>query len=1034
MVISDNLYENTGYVLRNLNKSATQPLGEWVSGTGYGFYGTTLESPTVLNHYYYQRYTYKFTTTNQSPTWVNYYFYGGMQGGAGKSGGLTANTEYTISGINQPGMGAGNSPYSMTIYNGESNAISGVTSYVKDVMVYDVTDLFNILRIQGVVGDISAMKTWCDNNLMYVRTGIPYDIGELTVALPEEYQKLSYIETTGTQYINTGIVFDANAASIKINFTASCASTSGNQCFAGCGNSVWNGPVMLNFCGGYMEFGCSGYTRAGTYTVNTKNVYYINFDKTNQTGYQNGAQFLAVSKTYAGSTSPLHLFCFGTAGSAQGSTYFSGKLYGMSIYDSTGIRAHYVPCKRISDSVIGLYDTVNNVFKTNNGSGSFGAGSVLTSPKPILKFRHGSILANEVIEPAVMQSCSSNSGLANDPWFDTSIPVSVYNNQSNGTVTHTRVSAISQDSPYGNEHPYVLKIKTEGTASPYAGGFVASHTSAANKVFLEKFIAKVPIGWNVTCHYNSQGTGASVQFITPTVGTGDWEEYAVLYRCGSSGSFSTGGHIALLGNGSGKNLIPWEIDSDYWTISDYQSRTYSYIKNGVARHEGIAGNTSDTGLQLYSKGNITLSANTTYTLSFDVRSNSITSLSPRNSDWGFCLQNGSTRCLINSAISFAADGEWHRVSATITTGSATSYYVRMSVEEDVLGSGKYVEFRNPMLSTSTDITYRAYDSNNRVTWYLAYANNSDVTNKEELIGSSVLLGKTSTKNGKLYSSEFNTVNIISDWTRKQTDIPSSWYIDTTDMAGNGKYSIVQPVGASAGFVGPAIPIDPMNQYKISYWVKCKQDMTSFLTAICYDATEGGARSGGWNHSAVVYKPGTKTVLTAALTSGATQMTVESNSNWSSYSYSRLGFRSSRYNRSYNDVGTSHGYNGSTGLVKGTSGSNIVTFNTAYSGNTIPAGTCVVESFDGGTWPYPIQKGNLPTDNTWKYCEGYFGSQDSLWEGNGTGWSAIPAQARYMAIYINIYTNDGTVPIKWSDIRVTPVNTINGCMSGKVKML
>ena len=53
-------------------------------------------------------------------------------------------------------------------------------------------------------------------------------------------------------------------------------------------------------------------------------------------------------------------------------------------------------------------------------------------------------------------------------------------------------------------------------------------------------------------------------------------------------------------------------------------------------------------------------------------------------------------------------------------------------------------------------------------------------------------------------------------------------------------------------------------------------------------------------------------------------------------------------KTYNDIGTSAGYNGSTGIVKGVSGSNIILLNTAYSGNTIPAGTVIVESFDGGT--------------------------------------------------------------------------------------
>lgn len=125
-------------------------------------------------------------------------------------------------------------------------------------------------------------------------------------------------------------------------------------------------------------------------------------------------------------------------------------------------------------------------------------------------------------------------------------------------------------------------------------------------------------------------------------------------------------------------------------------------------------------------------------------------------------------------------------------------------------------------------------------------------------------------------------------------------------------------------------------------------------------------------------PGTKTTLSAQLSSGDTSMTVASAANWTARSYSRVGFRSgSTWSCStYNDKGTSNMPSGSTGMIASVSG-NTVNFNTAYTGSTMPAGTVVVESYDGGTFPYPIGKGNLPTDNTWKYVEGYFGANNTV---------------------------------------------------------
>lgn len=865
MVFSDNIYENSGYILRNLNESATQDIGIWVAGTGYGFYGTHLEKPLTYEHLYYQRYTYKFTTTNQSPTWVNYYLYGGMQGGSGKNSGLIANTEYTISGIVTPNMGAGNSPYSMTIYNGNSGAISGVTSYVKDVLVYDVTELFSILKAKGVIeNSTSSLQTWCDTYLKYVKTGIDYDISESVVILPSGYQQLEYLEATGTQYINTQIRQIEAPFRVIADYYRNDSGTS-DMCIFG----ERNLGKFVNTYNTYYE----------TIFGNTSSNTLIKLEKAHIETNSNSGIILNYNNIFSSSTSSNRvgsqdtpMFAFTESDSFSPKWFFKGKIYYLQIHEKGKVTHFFIPAKRISDSILGMYDIPTNTFYINSGSGTFIGGPVVcTFNTNKASFTKGFVSCNEVIEPDSMTKYSCNSTLAAYTFFDTGSGIYVYNNNGNGTVTHTRVAASTQNSPFTYNHPYILKITTNGSASPYAGGFYTNHYSAANKVFIEKFVAKIPIGYEVTAHYNSQGSGASVYWITPTAGTGDWEEYAVLYRCGSSGSFSTGGHIALYGS-----------------------------------------------------------------------------------------------------------------------------------------------------------------NNTSVTWYVAYVNDCDITGNEDLMNYRVLPNKTSIKNGKIFTGEFNTVNLLTNGdchVQDSASLPGGWYYDTSDYAGDARCSLVQPVGASAGIFGPMLPVDPMNIYKVSYWVKSNRSMSSFLTAICYYTSDG---RGPWTHSDVNYYSGTKTTLSSALNNGDTQIAVASNSNWASRSYSRLGFRSSIYNVSYNNIGTSHGYNGSTGLIKGTSGSNVVTLNTAYSGSTIPAGTCVVESYDGGTYPYPIQKDKLPTDNTWKYVEGYFGAQGELWDGAGS-WNAIPADMRYIRLYMNIYSNNGSVPIKYSDIRITPLYSENGRIEKKVSI-
>ena len=52
------------------------------------------------------------------------------------------------------------------------------------------------------------------------------------------------------------------------------------------------------------------------------------------------------------------------------------RLYSCKIYDNGTLVRNFVPAKRNSDSVAGLYDTVNSVFYTSASSTAFSAGSI----------------------------------------------------------------------------------------------------------------------------------------------------------------------------------------------------------------------------------------------------------------------------------------------------------------------------------------------------------------------------------------------------------------------------------------------------------------------------------------------------------------------------------------------------------------------------------------------------------------------------------------------------------------------------------
>lgn len=133
--------------------------------------------------------------------------------------------------------------------------------------------------------------------------------------------------------------------------------------------------------------------------------------------------------------------------------------------------------------------------------------------------------------------------LYRDPTFiEGSNGISVYNNSNNATVTITRTSS----STVPNDSGKMLTIKNTGTASPNCGGFTFATTCGYRKIFITRIIAKIPVGRDITFHTNSMGTGGTQKWLTPTKGTGDWQEYICKVYCGTS-NFSSTHFFAITG-------------------------------------------------------------------------------------------------------------------------------------------------------------------------------------------------------------------------------------------------------------------------------------------------------------------------------------------------------------------------------------------------------------------------------------------------------------------------------------------------------
>ena len=143
------------------------------------------------------------------------------------------------------------------------------------------------------------------------------------------------------------------------------------------------------------------------------------------------------------------------------------------------------------------------------------------------------------------KAMSNGKSLKTDPVFRKGMNgVSLYNNAANGNVSLTRITRPS-DCPTTSTH--CLQYKCIGTASPNLGGFVVGVNGRANAKFVIRVIAKMPVGYTINTASNSMGTGYTDKIITDNTGTGNYQEYIRLIQCGSTGTFSGGGHFYISG-------------------------------------------------------------------------------------------------------------------------------------------------------------------------------------------------------------------------------------------------------------------------------------------------------------------------------------------------------------------------------------------------------------------------------------------------------------------------------------------------------
>lgn len=188
-----------------------------------------------------------------------------------------------------------------------------------------------------------------------------YNTKKLELFLPDEYEELEYIESTGTQWIDTGVKPCMNK--IRCVCDVSPLSNADTPFFGSRGTYYLFYNVSYNYF--WPTSKCE--TIQGTLAIGEK--YHIDWNKgtlivTGPNGvYQKGVRSNNTQDTYN-----MYIFNFNPKDSSRTCV---AKLYNFKIYFDDLLVRYFIPSKRKSDNVIGMYDMISRQFFTNSGTGSF---------------------------------------------------------------------------------------------------------------------------------------------------------------------------------------------------------------------------------------------------------------------------------------------------------------------------------------------------------------------------------------------------------------------------------------------------------------------------------------------------------------------------------------------------------------------------------------------------------------------------------------------------------------------------------------
>ena len=199
---------------------------------------------------------------------------------------------------------------------------------------------------------------------------IVYNNKVLSLVLPTEYTKVSYLESQGNEYLNTGFIPQADFKHTVIFEVVSNNNNSryifGSGISEGRSGNLRISGSTLNglFIGDNTSGGAVNLIANQDITLNTKYTIMIDLHQNaTNTVKLNGVSIGNSSTTTIVSPSQMQYFALGSNNLSTGVRIYSSK-----IEQNNKVIHYFIPVRRTSDQKLGMYDLITRVFKVGPGN------------------------------------------------------------------------------------------------------------------------------------------------------------------------------------------------------------------------------------------------------------------------------------------------------------------------------------------------------------------------------------------------------------------------------------------------------------------------------------------------------------------------------------------------------------------------------------------------------------------------------------------------------------------------------------------